>query len=77
MKLIKRNISKQGKNILECKFDAYISKALGFNPAKMIPARCTAIKKTKISPVQDWNFCSKVSKYKIKKLILDSFSNLN
>ena len=39
------------KNILECKFDAYISKALGFNPAKMIPARCTAIKKTKINPL--------------------------
>ena len=44
-------ISKNGKNILECKFEAYISKVLGLIPAKMIPPRCTAIKKNKARPL--------------------------
>ena len=39
------------KNKLECKFDAYISKASGLTPAKITPARCTATKKTKTNPL--------------------------
>ena len=51
MKVTVRTISKYGKNVLECKFEAYISKALGFIPAKITPARCAAIKKTKTKPL--------------------------
>ena len=51
MNVVARTISKYGKYICECKFVAYISKASGFIPAKIIPARCAAIKKTKTNPL--------------------------
>ena len=44
-------ISEYGKKEFECKFDAYISKALGLIPAKITPARCTEIKKNKTNPL--------------------------
>ena len=53
MNVAESTISKQGKNILECKVEAYISKASGLIPAKTIPARWAAIKKTKTNPLQD------------------------
>ena len=51
MNVVASTISEKGKKKLECKFDAYISKASGLIPAKITPARCTAIKKTKINPL--------------------------
>ena len=65
-----RPISKYGKNILECKLEAYISNLLGFIPANIIPARCINTKKTKINPLYDWDFCLKASKSKNQNYFL-------
>ena len=51
MKVKARQISKKGKNTLECKAEAYNSKPFGDIPAQTIPVRCRNRNRTRINPV--------------------------